>query len=80
MCNKKGCTQNNYPLKIVASQVEIYKEDQMMAYSKALMQRLVQKLDLAALQKVLAEDLQWKDVRPLFLEQEMIDVQNIDVN
>ena len=41
MCNKKGCTQNNYPLKIVASQVEIYKEDQMMAYSKALMQRLV---------------------------------------
>ena len=80
MCNKKGCTQNNYHLKIVANQVEMYKDDQMMAYSKALMQRLVQKLDLAALQKVLVEDLQWKDVKPLFLEQEMIDAQNIDIN
>ena len=52
----------------------------MMAYSKALMQRLAQKLDLAALQKVLNEDLQWQDTKPLFLGQEVPDVNAIDIN
>ena len=41
----------------------------MMSYSKGLMQRLLQKLDLAALKKVLDEDLKWNDVKPLFLDQ-----------
>ena len=52
----------------------------MMAYSKALMQRLAQKLDLAALQIVLTEDLQWNDTKPLFLGQEVPDILAIDIN
>ena len=53
MCNKKGCTANNFPLKVVCNKVELYSEDATMAYSKALMQRLLEKLDLAALKTTL---------------------------
>ena len=37
MCNKKGCTTNNFPLKLVATKVELYNEDSVMEYSKPLM-------------------------------------------
>ena len=37
MCNKKGCTQNNYPLKLVCNKVELYAAEAQMTYSKALM-------------------------------------------
>ena len=65
MCNKKGCTQNNYPLKLVANKVEQYGAEAQMAYSKAMMQRLLEKLDLNALKTTL-DDLKWDDVRPLY--------------
>ena len=65
MCNKKGCTANNFPLKVVCNKVELYSEDATMAYSKALMQRLLEKLDLAALKTTL-DLLKWDDVRPLY--------------
>ena len=66
MCNKKGCTTNNFPLKLIPTQVELYSDAALMAYSKPLMQRLLQKLDLGALQLTLNE-LEWADVKPLFL-------------
>ena len=49
MCNKKGCTTNNFPLKLVCTKVELYQDAALMEYSKPLMQRLLQKLDLGAL-------------------------------
>ena len=61
MCNKKGCTTNNFPLKLIASKVQFYNEDNMMEYSKPLMQRLYEKLDLEAL-KLTLDDLKWNDV------------------
>ena len=61
MCNKKGCTTNNFPLKVIATKVEMYGEDSLMEYSKPLMQRLFEKLDMDAL-RVTVEDLKWPDV------------------
>ena len=49
MCNKAGCTTNNFPLKLVANKVELYGEEAQMEYSKTLMQRLFEKIDYAAL-------------------------------
>ena len=66
ICNKKGCTTNNYPLRIQANKVEIYQEEAQMEYSKPLMQKIAQKLDLVALNQTLNEDLKWTDVGPLF--------------
>ena len=61
MCNKKGCTTNNFPLKVIAEKVEMYGEDSLMEYSKPLMQRLFEKIDMDAL-RVTVEDLKWPDV------------------
>lgn len=49
MCNRKGCTQNNFPLKIVATKVEELETEQAMQFSKALMQRLFEKIEWKAL-------------------------------
>ena len=49
MCNRKGCTANNFPLKLIATNVQAYNEDAQIEYSKAMMQRMAQKVDLAAL-------------------------------
>jgi hypothetical protein len=49
MCNKKGCTQNNFPLKIVANKVQEFEGEQGIEYSKGLMTRLAEKLDWPAL-------------------------------
>ena len=64
MCNKKGCTSNNFPLKIVAQKVEMYNEDSLMEYSKPLMQRLMEKLDMDALRSTMNE-LKWEDVKTI---------------
>ena len=58
MCNKKGCTTNNFPLKLEATKVEFYTEDSLMEYSKPLMQRLFEKIDMDAL-RVTLDDLKW---------------------
>ena len=49
MCNKKGCTTNNFPLRLIAQQVEIYNEDSAMEYTPMLMKRLLEKIDYPAL-------------------------------
>ena len=64
MCNKAGCTTNNFPLKLIATKVELYNEESVMEYSKTLMQKLLEKIDYAAL-RATVESLQWQDVKPL---------------
>ena len=64
MCNKKGCVQNNFPLKLIATQVEIYNEESAMDYSKELMQRLLDKIDYPALYTTV-NALNWADVKQL---------------
>jgi len=44
-----------------------------MPYSKALMQKAMLKLDLSALNLTMTE-LNWTDVKPLFLKKEITDV------
>ena len=55
MCRRKGCTTNNYPLKLVANKVELYNEDSLMEYSADLMKRLLDKIDYPSLFKVTRE-------------------------
>ena len=64
MCNKNGCTTNNFPLRVIATKVEIYNEDSAMEYTKPLMQRLLDKIDYPALYNTVNE-LKWEDVQPL---------------
>ena len=64
MCNKKGCTTNNFPLKVVATQVEIYNEESAMEFTPKLMHRLLEKIDYTALYQTV-QTLGWKDVSPL---------------
>jgi hypothetical protein len=45
MCNKKGCTINNYPLKIVATAQQVTKFD----YDEDLVKKFIRKADLTAL-------------------------------
>lgn len=49
MCNKKGCTKNNFPLKLVVKQFQDYDADNAQEYSPVLMQRLLEKIDWTAL-------------------------------
>ena len=60
MCNKKGCTTNNFPLKLVAHTVELYNEESQMAYTKELMARLAEKMDMDAL-RFTVKDLKWAE-------------------
>ena len=64
MCNKKGCTTNNFPLIVKAAQVDLYNEESQMAYSKALMQRLLEKIDYPAFYNT-AISLNWDGVNKL---------------
>ena len=50
-----------------------------MNYSKQLMLRLLPKLDLEALDQTLRE-LNWQDVRPLFLDMQIDDIIGVDMN
>lgn len=49
-----------------------------MPYSKALMKKAMVKLDLSALNLTLTE-LNWTDVKPLFLKKEITDVSQVDL-
>ena len=75
MCNKKGCTTNNFPLKLIANKVEMYNEDSVMEYTKPLMQRLFEKLDMDAL-RLTVNELQWEGVAPI-PEDDIITSQNL---
>ena len=78
MCNKKGCTANNFPLRLVASKVELYSEEALMEYSKPLMQRLLEKLDINALRQT-ASELNWEDCQPI-PDEDTIRAQNLIEN
>ncbi len=45
LCNKKGCTTNNFPLKIIASNSKIVNMD----FDEELVKKFYKKLDLPAL-------------------------------
>ena len=45
MCNKKGCTINNFPLKLIGAKTEIQSQD----FNIDLIQRFWKKVDLKAL-------------------------------
>ena len=64
MCNKKGCTTNNFPLKLIANKMEFYSEDQLVPYSDELVKRLLEKLDYPALYNTVVS-LQLNDCKPL---------------
>ncbi len=49
MCNKKGCTKNNFPLKLVVKTYSDFEPENAQEYSPALMHRLLEKLDWGAL-------------------------------
>lgn len=51
MCNRKGCTTNNFPLKLVVEKIEEFEDTVAMEYNKALMQKLVEKLHWPALRE-----------------------------
>lgn len=53
MCNKKGCKQNNFPLKLVATKVQEFETEQAIEYSKALTQRLASKLEWPAMRSTI---------------------------
>jgi multifunctional methyltransferase subunit TRM112 len=44
-CNKKGCTTNNFPLKIIATQTGLINAE----YDEDLVKKMLKKLDLPAL-------------------------------
>jgi multifunctional methyltransferase subunit TRM112 len=48
MCNKKGCTINNFPLKLVGTKTEV----QVQEFNNELIQRFLKKIDLKALTSV----------------------------
>ena len=58
MCNKSGCTTNNFPLRVICTKVEEYDSESVQEYSKALMQRLLEKIDYLALQQTV-NSLKW---------------------
>ena len=64
MCNKKGCTQNNFPLRLIAHKVEVYNDEAAMEYTPHLITRLLEKIDYAALYQTV-QALQWNDVQQL---------------
>ena len=49
---------------MIAHKVETYNEDSMMEYSKPLMQRLFEKLDMNAL-RITMNDLKWEEVQSI---------------
>ena len=45
MCNRKNCNTNNFPLKLVANKVSDLEGEEVMTYNKALMQRMLDKIE-----------------------------------
>ena len=78
MCNKKGCTKNNFPLKLVCRNFQEFAPENAQEYSVTLMQRLLEKLDWAALRSTLASLPDWGVQLPEgALTEEMINDENI---
>ena len=49
MCNKKGCTKNNFPLRLAVKNFSDFEPENAQEYSAVLMKRLIEKLDWNAL-------------------------------
>lgn len=59
MCNKKGCTKNNFPLKLVVKNFADFEPENAQEYSPMLMQRLLEKIDWPALRTTVASIPDW---------------------
>lgn len=69
MCNKKGCTKNNFPLKLAVKQFQDYESENAHEFSPALIQRLLEKIDWPAL-KTTVSSLDWGVTLPETYTQE----------
>ncbi len=49
MCNKKGCTKNNFPLKLAVKVYSDFEPENAQEYTPALMTRLLEKIEWSAL-------------------------------
>ena len=54
MCNKKGCTQNNFPLKLVVANWKDLDTENTQQYNPALLTRLLEKIDWQALRSTVS--------------------------
>ena len=54
MCNRKGCTTNNFPLLLKVVSYKDYDEETAMECTRPLMSRLLEKLDWPALRATVA--------------------------
>jgi multifunctional methyltransferase subunit TRM112 len=59
MCNKKGCTKNNFPLRLAVKTFSDFEPENAQEYSVNLMQRLLEKLDWSALRSTVASIPDW---------------------
>ena len=59
MCNKKGCTKNNFPLKLAVKTFSDFDPENAQEYSVNLMQRLLEKLEWSALRSTVASIPEW---------------------
>ncbi len=59
MCNKKGCTKNNFPLRLVVRNFADFEPENAQEYSAVLMHRLLEKIDWNALRSTVASIPEW---------------------
>ena len=59
MCNKKGCTKNNFPLKLAVKSFSDFEPENAQEFSAILMHRLLEKIDWPALRLTVASVPEW---------------------
>ena len=59
MCNKKGCTKNNFPLKLAVKSFSDFDPENAQEYSPVLMNRLLEKIEWSALRSTVASIPEW---------------------
>jgi multifunctional methyltransferase subunit TRM112 len=71
MCNKKGCTKNNFPLKLAVKSFSDFEPENAQEFSPALMHRLLDKIDWPALRSTVQSVPEWSITLPEQVTQEM---------
>ena len=71
MCNKKGCTKNNFPLKLAVKTFSDFDAENAQEYSPNLMQRLLEKIDWNALRSTVTSIPEWSISLPELVNQDM---------
>lgn len=54
LCAKKGCTKNNFPLRLNITKTSLAEEGEASEFSPVLMSRLIEKLDWVAFRSTVA--------------------------